>query len=468
MIIVPPGAVALDMDGVLLDSSAVHEGAFNEALAPYGITVDYSSVAGMRTREVIEGAVRGLGLAPEQVDALVKDKQRLAVERLARDLPVYPDAAPLLARLAPRFPLALCTSGSRASMANVISQGGFADSFEVMLCGDDVARAKPDPEVYRRASEALGLPPGDVLAVEDSASGIEAARAAGCQVVHLDRGRGCAGSCGCAACVPDLSAVGSLLDQAAPSRHPADWGTLVIAAAGMGTRMAGTGPKALRDVAGRPMIGWIAAAFAPHCRQAVVVTRPGEEAAVAQAVRDAGIDDVTPVAQASPRGTADAVRAGLAAVDDDAAVVVWGDHLGAVRFPGAWDGPPGPPDGLVLPLVRRPDPYVYFTPDSGGRPLVFHETRHGAPGVAEGLSDCGVFLLRPAPVARVLDGLLAVGAGADDVGADVNFLSLFERMADLGVSVQAHVLADPLLSTGVNTAAELDAAVVALGLGGAA
>ncbi|MDO8309665.1 MAG: HAD-IA family hydrolase [Actinomycetota bacterium] len=460
---VPPRAVAFDMDGVLLDSAAVHQRAFNEALARHGITVEYATVAGMRTHEVIEGAVRGLGLAPEQVDALVTDKQRLAVERLARDMPVFPDAAPLLARLAGRLPLALCTSASRASMSNFISQGGFADSFDVVLCGDDVAQAKPDPEVYRRAAEALELPPGDVLVVEDSASGIAAARAAGCQVVHLDRGRRCAGSCGCAACVPDLSAVGGLLDQAARPQHPADWGTLVIAAAGLGTRMAGTGPKALRDVAGRPMIGWIAAAFAAHCRKAVVVTRPGDEAAVVQAVRDAGIDDVTPVAQVSPRGTADAVRAGLAAVDDDAAVVVWADHLGAVRFPGAWDGPVGPPDGLVLPLVRRPDPYVYFTPDSSGRPLMFHETRHGAPRVAEGLSDCGVFLLRPGPVARALDGLLA-----DDAGADVNFLSLFERMADLGVSVQAHVLADPLLSTGVNTAAELDAAVVALGLGGAA
>lgn len=52
-----------------------------------------------------------------------------------------------------------------------------------MVCGDDVARKKPDPEAYVRALDALGLAPGETLALEDSPARVAAARAAGIPVV---------------------------------------------------------------------------------------------------------------------------------------------------------------------------------------------------------------------------------------------------------------------------------------------
>ena len=55
--------------------------------------------------------------------------------------------------------------------------------FDVLVCGEDVERKKPSPEVYLRALQSLCLPPLETLAIEDSPGGVSAARAADCPVV---------------------------------------------------------------------------------------------------------------------------------------------------------------------------------------------------------------------------------------------------------------------------------------------
>jgi HAD superfamily hydrolase (TIGR01509 family) len=82
---------------------------------------------------------------------------------------------------------AIVTTTSRFSVETLLHRHfGGADAirrFEVMVCGDDVARKKPDPEAYVRALEALGLAPVEALALEDSPAGVAAARDAGIPVV---------------------------------------------------------------------------------------------------------------------------------------------------------------------------------------------------------------------------------------------------------------------------------------------
>lgn len=59
------------------------------------------------------------------------------------------------------------------------------DRFDVSVCGDEVARGKPEPDVYLRAAELLGVDPRDCVAVEDSPTGTRAAHAAGCAVIVI-------------------------------------------------------------------------------------------------------------------------------------------------------------------------------------------------------------------------------------------------------------------------------------------
>ncbi|WP_424950153.1 HAD family hydrolase [Deinococcus sp.] len=79
--------------------------------------------------------------------------------------------------------LALCTSSSHAWIDPWLAQQGLDDVFEVMATRDDVARVKPDPELYLLACERLGLSPEACLALEDSFNGATAAVAAGLRVL---------------------------------------------------------------------------------------------------------------------------------------------------------------------------------------------------------------------------------------------------------------------------------------------
>ena len=95
-----------------------------------------------------------------------------------------PGAGPLLAGLdAAGVPCALVTASSRAIMDAVLKVTGL--SFGVTVCGEDVQRGKPEPEPYLRAAALLGVPPARCVVLEDSPTGIAAARAAGCPVIAV-------------------------------------------------------------------------------------------------------------------------------------------------------------------------------------------------------------------------------------------------------------------------------------------
>jgi HAD superfamily hydrolase (TIGR01509 family) len=59
------------------------------------------------------------------------------------------------------------------------------DTFDVVVTSDDVARSKPAPDIYLLACERLGVPPADVLALEDSSAGVASAKAAGLSVIAV-------------------------------------------------------------------------------------------------------------------------------------------------------------------------------------------------------------------------------------------------------------------------------------------
>jgi len=183
---VRPLAVVFDLDGVLLDSAPLHNLAFQEVFRPFGIRdFDYQKYAGWKTANVIEHVLRASGREPaaQLVVDLAAEKSRLAREKLLAENPVEPDCVAVLERLSREYPLALASSGSRASIALFLSLNGCAHLFRSVLCGDDVAYAKPHPEIYRRTFAALGIMPRSVMVVEDAIAGIQSARSAEAGIV---------------------------------------------------------------------------------------------------------------------------------------------------------------------------------------------------------------------------------------------------------------------------------------------
>jgi HAD superfamily hydrolase (TIGR01509 family) len=103
----------------------------------------------------------------------------------ARGLPVQPGAQKLLeAVTAAGVPTALVTSTRRALVEIALRSFG-GQSFDAMVTGDDVKRAKPDPEPYLLAARRLGVDRSGCVVLEDSPAGVASGVAAGCHVVAV-------------------------------------------------------------------------------------------------------------------------------------------------------------------------------------------------------------------------------------------------------------------------------------------
>jgi HAD superfamily hydrolase (TIGR01509 family) len=178
-------AVLFDMDGLLVDSEPVWSVAEAEIMAwlggPWNLDVKAQCV-GRRVDEscrVLVG-VAGSTVPPEEV--LERLVGRMC-ELFRAHLPLLPGALELVdAARAAGLRTALVSSSYRALVDAALESLGAA-RFDVTVAGDEVVRAKPDPEPYLRAAAALGAHPADCVVVEDSAAGATAGVAAGCRVV---------------------------------------------------------------------------------------------------------------------------------------------------------------------------------------------------------------------------------------------------------------------------------------------
>ena len=280
-----PSGIIFDMDGVLVNSTSCHREAFEQIFRRFGITqFDYPEYAGRRTAEVIQDVLMGAGLQepPDVITQLAREKSRLALHLFEDRKPVVPGCEAVLAELAARCPIGLASSGSRASVASFLRTTGTASIFGCVLTGEDVAHAKPDPEIYIQSAKRLRLNASQCIVVEDAVSGVIAARAAGASVVGIP-GTSSAEelrSAGADFTVLSLAEIAEFLSPAA-AIDPGKW-TAVIPAAGRGSRLGFHLPKILYPVGGRPILDWLLDYLIPYCGRFVFVLSPEGNAEVAQ------------------------------------------------------------------------------------------------------------------------------------------------------------------------------------------
>jgi HAD superfamily hydrolase (TIGR01509 family) len=119
---------------------------------------------------------------PAEISKEVVDRM---LERYSRELPLIPGAVDAVERLAARWELGLASSSNRELIDRVLDVSGLARCFAVTVSSEEVARGKPAPDVYLEAARRLGVEPATSAAVEDSASGIRSAHAAGMHVLAI-------------------------------------------------------------------------------------------------------------------------------------------------------------------------------------------------------------------------------------------------------------------------------------------
>ncbi|MGV9228775.1 HAD family phosphatase [Streptomyces sp. JHA19] len=180
-------AVLLDMDGTLVDSEGFWWDVEVEVFASLGHTLDdtwrHVVVGGPMTRSagfLIEATGADIGL-----DELTVLLNQGFEDRIDRSLPLMPGAARLLAELSEHgMPTALVSASHRRIIDRVLTTLG-PQHFALTVAGDEVSRTKPHPDPYLLAAAGLGADPARCAVVEDTATGVAAAEAAGCQVVAV-------------------------------------------------------------------------------------------------------------------------------------------------------------------------------------------------------------------------------------------------------------------------------------------
>jgi HAD superfamily hydrolase (TIGR01509 family) len=184
---VVPGAVILDLDGVLLDSEQRWNEAREALVRDAGGTWAREAprvMMGMSSPEWSAYLRDELGV-PLDAEAISRDVVRRMEDGYRRELPLLPGAVEAVRRLAGRWRLGLASSSNRPIIDLVLELAGIDELFEATVSSEEVDRGKPAPDVYLEAARRLRVEPRRSAAIEDSTNGLLAARAAGLAVVAI-------------------------------------------------------------------------------------------------------------------------------------------------------------------------------------------------------------------------------------------------------------------------------------------
>lgn len=178
-------AVIFDCDGVLVDSETLALDVELQVLAELGLTFDRDDYAlrfmGLSTDAfhlaIDEEAKARIG---RSIAAEVRGSERLRQVMIAH-LREVPGALAFVSSI--KLPKAIASSGSHAGLERKLKQTGLWDIFAPhVYSADHVTNAKPAPDLFLHAAQALGVAPQDCLVLEDSVNGVTGAKAAGMTV----------------------------------------------------------------------------------------------------------------------------------------------------------------------------------------------------------------------------------------------------------------------------------------------
>jgi len=182
--------IIFDLDGVIVDSHAAHKQAWRQVLESMG-----RQVSAAQLEFVVEGHKRDeilrhfLGdLDAEEVQRLGKVKDEF-YRRAAHGVKLIPGVVEFMsAAKAAGLGLAVATSAGRKRAEETLRDFGLIGNLGAVITGDEVQAGKPDPAVFERAAEGLGLAAEYLLVCEDAVAGVQAAKSAGMRCLGIAAG----------------------------------------------------------------------------------------------------------------------------------------------------------------------------------------------------------------------------------------------------------------------------------------
>ncbi len=184
-------AVIFDMDGVLIEARDWHYESLNKALGLFGSEITrYDHLVtfdGLPTKKKLE-MISFEGGLPVKLHNFINDlKQEYTWEIVyTKCKPIFHHRYALSKLKSEGYILSVCSNSVRKTIELMMERSGLMSYLDFFLSNQDVVKGKPDPEIYNKAIERLGLLPSECLIVEDNQNGVKAALASGAHLLKVE------------------------------------------------------------------------------------------------------------------------------------------------------------------------------------------------------------------------------------------------------------------------------------------
>lgn len=184
-------AVLWDLDGTLVDSEEFHWLSWRDTIRPEGVELTYEQFLasfGQRNDRIVPVWL-GADVDVERMRRIGEDKEA-EFRRLAEAHGLVPLAGAkewLVALKAAGWKQSIASSAPRQNVDMMLRAAGLEGFLDAVVSADDVTRGKPDPQVFLKAAQAVGVAPARCIVVEDAAAGIEGARRAGMRSIGVTK-----------------------------------------------------------------------------------------------------------------------------------------------------------------------------------------------------------------------------------------------------------------------------------------
>lgn len=179
-------AYLFDCDGTIADSMPLHYVAWSKVFTEWNCEFSeelFYAWGGRPTQEIVAALNARHGLAMPVAD-VARRKEQFYYDILPQ-LKVIPEVLDIMDARRGSIPFAVVSGGERESVVKSLTILNLLDRFDTLVCAEDYAKSKPDPEPFLTAAARLGVTPKDCLVFEDTEMGIQAATAAGMASVKV-------------------------------------------------------------------------------------------------------------------------------------------------------------------------------------------------------------------------------------------------------------------------------------------
>ncbi len=182
-------AIIFDMDGLMIDSERVTFECYQEILKGMNLTMDeefYKTLLGKPLKGIYQRFYDVYG-NDFPIEDVIKDVHALMAKRFETEgVPIKTGLKSLLEYLKENnYKTIVATSSNRDRVDTILSQAQITDYFDDSICGDEVTKGKPNPEVFLKSCQKLGVNVDETIVLEDSEAGIQASYDAGIKVICI-------------------------------------------------------------------------------------------------------------------------------------------------------------------------------------------------------------------------------------------------------------------------------------------